>query len=167
MSIMTTLPRAAAVSVGAAGNCPICKGTFESCRCRGGLHPSTPAAPRAGVIGDGIRREDDASGHDGRGYERDETDTNFRQLVRRLAADGDRRAVRAGRRARRTLAEMDPGHTRQPILRMTTTDIVYKASRACTSCGGQGGRMEDTSGDGVSRQTWMTCHACGGTGVQQ
>ncbi|WP_424864078.1 hypothetical protein [Streptomyces sp. MMS24-I29] len=116
--------------VGTTGICPICRGDFETCRCRG--------------------------------YE-----TDFRQLVRHLVADGDDRAQMADRRARRTLAEMDPGHTRQPILRMTTTDIVYKASRACTSCGGQGGRMEDTSGDGVSRQTWMTCRACAGSGVQQ
>ncbi|MER6501606.1 hypothetical protein ABT218_19960 [Streptomyces sp. NPDC001455] len=137
MIIMTTLPRAAAVSVGATGNCPICKGTFESCRCRGGLHPSTPAAPRAGVIGDGIRREDDASGHDGRGYERDETDTSFRQLVRHLAADGDRRAARAGRRARRALAEMDPGHTRQPILRMTTATIAFSTNPCETRRGSE------------------------------
>ncbi|MCZ4125005.1 hypothetical protein [Streptomyces sp. H39-S7] len=39
------------------------------------------------------------------GPERDETDA-FHQLVRHLVADGDCRAAMAGRRARRTLAEM-------------------------------------------------------------
>ncbi|MFF9569915.1 hypothetical protein [Streptomyces sp. NPDC014685] len=121
---------------------------------------TTILSPRAGKIDD-IRREDDA-----RGYERDETD-NFHQLVGRLVATSDTRARTAGRRARRTLAEMDPGHTRQPILRMTTADITYRASRACGSCGGSGGRMEDTSSDGVIRQNWVTCGSCRGSGVQQ
>ncbi|MFI5808414.1 hypothetical protein [Streptomyces sp. NPDC051561] len=40
-----------------------------------------------------------------RGPERDETDA-FHQLVCRLVADGDARAAKAGRRARRTLAQM-------------------------------------------------------------
>ncbi|MEU4954329.1 hypothetical protein [Streptomyces lavendulae] len=40
-----------------------------------------------------------------KGPERDETD-NFHQLVRHLVADGDLRAAKAGRRARRTLAQM-------------------------------------------------------------
>ncbi|MEU3407508.1 hypothetical protein ABZ766_26675 [Streptomyces sp. NPDC006670] len=40
-----------------------------------------------------------------KGPERDETDT-FYQLVRHLVADGDLRAAKAGRRARRTLAQM-------------------------------------------------------------
>ncbi|WP_189828230.1 hypothetical protein [Streptomyces finlayi] len=43
---------------------------------------------------------------DQRGPERDETDAAFHKLVRRLVADGDARAARAGRRARRTLAQM-------------------------------------------------------------
>ncbi|MFB7852797.1 hypothetical protein ACFC34_38090 [Streptomyces sp. NPDC056053] len=121
---------------------------------------TTILSPRAGKIDD-IRREDDA-----RGYERDETDT-FHQLVDRLVVDGDDRARTAGRRARRTLDEMDPGHTLQPILRMTRADIVFKASRACSSCHGQGGRMEDTSGDGAIRRNWVTCSSCRGSGVQQ
>lgn len=49
-----------------------------------------PPAPRAGIVDD---------------KERDETDA-LHQLVRHLVADGDRRARLAGRRARRTLAEM-------------------------------------------------------------
>ncbi|MFF8918408.1 hypothetical protein ACF08M_35180 [Streptomyces sp. NPDC015032] len=85
--------------------------------------------PRAGVIGDDIRREDDSSGHNGSGYERDETDTSFHRLVRRLVVDGDDRARMGGRRARRTYADMVPGaYDRQPALRMTTADIVFKAS---------------------------------------
>lgn len=40
-----------------------------------------------------------------KGPERDETDA-FHRLVRDLVADGDSRAAKAGRRARRTLAEM-------------------------------------------------------------
>ncbi|WP_327169934.1 hypothetical protein [Streptomyces subrutilus] len=40
-----------------------------------------------------------------KGPERDETD-QFHQLVRHLVADGDTRAAKAGRRARRTLAQM-------------------------------------------------------------
>ncbi|MEV2264543.1 hypothetical protein AB0J13_38575 [Streptomyces anulatus] len=70
--------------------------------------------PHAGIADD-IGREDDGGGHDGRGYERDETD-RFHQLVRQLVDDGDDQAAEAGRRARRTLQEMAPGHVRQPVL---------------------------------------------------
>ncbi|MEU5449968.1 hypothetical protein [Streptomyces californicus] len=97
----------------AASTCPLCSGTFETCRCTGGVAPL--GRPRAGVAGD-IRREDDRSGHDGRGYERDESDRAFRGLVEQLVADGDDRAAVAGRRARRTLQEMAPGYVRQPVL---------------------------------------------------
>ncbi|MFJ9703416.1 hypothetical protein [Streptomyces fradiae] len=58
-----------------------------------------PPAPRAGIVDD--KERDDNR----RGYGRDETDA-LHQLVRHLVADGDRRARLAGRRARRTLAEM-------------------------------------------------------------
>ncbi|MFJ1799027.1 hypothetical protein [Streptomyces sp. NPDC088180] len=96
----------------AGSTCPICEGNFETCRCTG----ATPlSSPRAGVADD-IRREDDRSGHDGRGYERDETDRAFHDLVGQLVADGDDRAAVAGRRARRTLQEMAPGYYRQPVL---------------------------------------------------
>ncbi|MFF8423134.1 hypothetical protein [Streptomyces sp. NPDC015680] len=120
---------------------------------------TTILTPNAGKIDD-IRREDDS-----RGYERDETDT-FHQVVGQLVATGDIRARAAGRRTRRTYAAMVPGtYDRQPVLRMTTADIVFMASRPCQSCGGQGGQMVDTSGDGVSRQNWQTCQSCGGSGV--
>lgn len=38
--------------------------------------------------------------------------------------------------------------------------------RACTSCGGAGGRTVDTSDGETTRQHWQTCSACGGTGTQ-
>ncbi|EDY50468.1 hypothetical protein CRV15_28775 (plasmid) [Streptomyces clavuligerus] len=44
----------------------------------------------------------------------------FHRLVRHLTADGDQRAAAADRKARRTLAEMAPGHVRQPLLTPTS-----------------------------------------------
>ncbi|MFD8440185.1 hypothetical protein ACFV2I_34570 [Streptomyces microflavus] len=76
-----------------------------------------------------------------KGPERDETDRAFRDLVEQLVADGDRRALAAGRRARRTLAEMAPGQTRQPVLLMAPQlTFVPTASKAgaddaCALCG--------------------------------
>ncbi|MFD4224757.1 hypothetical protein [Streptomyces griseus] len=106
-----------------------------------------------------------------RGYERDETD-QLHQFVGRLVADGDHRAAAAGRRARRTRAEMAPGQAPQPLLYMTTRKLTFAPSAPaaqsggpCTSCGGKGGKTVDTSGDGVSRQNWQSCQPCGGTGV--
>ncbi|MFF4858617.1 hypothetical protein ACFY2N_27405 [Streptomyces rubiginosohelvolus] len=96
----------------AANSCPICEGNFETCRCTG---VAPLGNPRAGVADD-IRREDDRGGQDGRGYERDETDRCFRQLVVQLVDDGDNRAAVAGRRVRRTLQEMAPGYVRQSVL---------------------------------------------------
>ncbi|MEU3883084.1 hypothetical protein [Streptomyces californicus] len=157
----------------AASTCPVCEGSFETCRCTG---VAPLGRPRAGVADD-IRREDDRSGHDGRGYERDESD-RFHQLVRQLTAEGDGLAAAAGRQARRTLAQMAPGTTRQPVLHLTrqltfTASTASTASvpagpvagRACGDCGGAGGKSVDTSGDGVSRQHWRTCTSCSGTGV--
>ncbi|WP_331764277.1 hypothetical protein OG524_36845 (plasmid) [Streptomyces sp. NBC_01520] len=57
-----------------------------------------------------------------------------------------------GRRAPRTAAEM-------------RARINIAANQACSSCGGTGGRIVDTSGDGVSRQNWESCSSCGGSGV--
>lgn len=80
-----------------------------------------------------ISREDDRAG-DGRGYERDETD-RFHQVIRHLVATGDSRAQAAGRNARRTLADMAPGYTQQPVLRLTR-DLTYRsADDACVLCG--------------------------------
>ncbi|WTI92908.1 hypothetical protein OHB17_42330 (plasmid) [Streptomyces sp. NBC_00724] len=90
-------------------------------------------SPRAGTIDD-IRREDDCGGDDGRGYERDETD-RFHRVVHQLVADGDDRAWAAGRRARRTLAEMVPGYTRQPVLHLTRPLNFRAADDACVLCG--------------------------------
>ncbi|MEU9678722.1 hypothetical protein AB0D92_35160 [Streptomyces parvus] len=61
---------------------------------------STLSAPRAGLADD---------------MTRDETD-RFQQLVQQLVDDGDDRAAAAGRQARRTLQEMNPGYVRQPVL---------------------------------------------------
>ncbi|MFE1824000.1 hypothetical protein ACFW9S_34025 [Streptomyces anulatus] len=106
------------------GTCPDCKGSFETCRCTG----VATLAPRAGTIGD-IGREDDQSGDDGRGYERDETERAFQRLVQQLVVDGDDRAAGAGRRARRTLQEMAPGYIRQPVL------TLYRPAMADDACG--------------------------------
>ncbi|MBD2835146.1 hypothetical protein ACN6LF_006108 [[Kitasatospora] papulosa] len=76
-----------------------------------------PWAGRAADVGREIGRQDDRSGDDGRGYERDETD-RFHQYVHGLVLHGDTRARTASRRARRTLAEMAPGYKRQPILQL-------------------------------------------------
>ncbi|MFJ2629975.1 hypothetical protein ACIO6T_43310 [Streptomyces sp. NPDC087532] len=62
----------------------------------------------------------------------DETE-QFHQLVQQLVADGDDRAQTAGRRARRTLAEMAPGYDRQPILYLTRP--LTMADDACVLCG--------------------------------
>lgn len=35
----------------------------------------------------------------------------------------------------------------------------------CTSCGGTGGHVEDTSSEGVARQNWVSCPTCHGTGT--
>ncbi|MFI5752555.1 hypothetical protein ACIBBE_43445 [Streptomyces sp. NPDC051644] len=69
-----------------------------------------------------------------RGYERDETD-QFHQVVGQLVATGDHRARTAGRRARRTLAEMAPGYERQPVLLLTCPLPVRAANDACGICG--------------------------------
>ncbi|MET9694315.1 hypothetical protein ABZY81_38850 [Streptomyces sp. NPDC006514] len=62
----------------------------------------TIPAPSNGLYSD-MEEEDNR-----RGPERDETDA-FHRLVRDLVADGDMRAEKAGRRARRTLVQMKAG----------------------------------------------------------
>ncbi|MET8746178.1 hypothetical protein [Streptomyces sp. NPDC004728] len=83
---------------------------------------------------DEIHREDESSGHNGSGYERDETDTSFHRLVRRLVTDGDHRAQSAGRSACRTLAEMAPGYERQPVLLLTRPLPMRAGDDACPIC---------------------------------
>ncbi|MEV8455523.1 hypothetical protein AB0467_28475 [Streptomyces sp. NPDC052095] len=78
--------------------------------------------PRAGWYED--REEDDNQ----RGFERDETDTDFHRLVQHLVAGGDDQARKAGRRTRRTLAEMAPGYVRQPVL------VLHRPVMANDSC---------------------------------
>ncbi|MET9646187.1 hypothetical protein [Streptomyces syringium] len=43
-------------------------------------------------------------------------------------------------------------------------DTQASAGQDCRDCDGKRGRMVDTSGDGVTRQTWKSCTTCGGTG---
>ncbi|MFD8477483.1 hypothetical protein ACFV2E_36425 [Streptomyces globisporus] len=145
---------------------------MEVCTCRGGVavldqHTETIPAPTAGGgYGDWEDRDNQ------RGPERDETDTDlFRQLVRQLVDDGDDRAATAGRRARRTVKEMT-GQSLPPVLHMTrpltftpTAPAGPVAGGQCTSCGGYGGKVVDTSDGTVTRQTWHSCIPCGGTGV--
>ncbi|WP_329595904.1 hypothetical protein OG195_44870 (plasmid) [Streptomyces sp. NBC_01362] len=99
---------------------------------------NTTLTPRAGVadeVGREIGREDDRSGN-GSGYERDETDTSFYQLIRHMVATGDIHARAVGRRACRTYADMVPGaYDRQPVLHMTTATITFMASQPCQSVG--------------------------------
>ncbi|WP_370424317.1 hypothetical protein AB8O64_36815 (plasmid) [Streptomyces sp. QH1-20] len=52
--------------------------------------------------------------------------------------------------------------TSDQLVREAATRV--SAGRKCASCRGKGGRMVDTSSDGVTRQTWQTCTACGGSG---
>ncbi|MEU1798259.1 hypothetical protein [Streptomyces californicus] len=127
--------------------------------------PTVPAPAAAGGYG-GWEDEDNQ-----KGYERDETDT-FHQFVGRLVLGGDHRAAAAGRQARRTLAQIAPGATRQPVLLLTRPLTFTPSAPAgpvaggtCGSCNGAGGKTIDTSGDGVTRQHWQTCTSCSGTGV--
>lgn len=83
---------------------------------------------RAGLADD-MEREDNR-----RGFERDETDSAFRQLVHHLVVDGDDRARSAGRQARRTLAEMAPGYERQPVLLLTRTLDYRPSNGRCPLC---------------------------------
>ncbi|WJV51775.1 hypothetical protein [Streptomyces flavofungini] len=80
-----------------------------------------------------------------RAQERDETDTRqLRTLVRDLVVESDQIAAAAGRKARRTLQEMAPGHKRQPVLilhRPLMTDghqprrLRQDAEDSCPLCG--------------------------------
>ncbi|WP_405669053.1 hypothetical protein OG379_41250 (plasmid) [Streptomyces sp. NBC_01166] len=84
--------------------------------------------PRAGLADDMTEDDND------RGFERDETDKAFRRLVDHMVVDGDDRARSAGRQARRTLAEMDPGYERQPVLLLTRPLTFRSANSACPMC---------------------------------
>ncbi|MFD3641484.1 hypothetical protein [Streptomyces griseus] len=139
---MTSTQTPPAPGAATTGTCPLCNGTFDTCRCRGCVavldRPTeTIPSPTAGGGYGGMEEDDNA-----KGFERDETD-QFHQVVRRLTDQGDRRAAVAGRRARRTLAEMAPGQSRQPVLRMVDRPLVFLpttaarsgADDACVLCG--------------------------------
>jgi len=93
------------------------------------MNSMTPTldAPRAGLADD--MTEDDNR----RGFERDETD-RFHQLVQQLVDDGDDCARSAGRQARRTLTEMDPGYQRQPVLLLTPAVTFRPSNGQCPLC---------------------------------
>ncbi|MER5747132.1 hypothetical protein ABT097_28170 [Streptomyces sp. NPDC002225] len=115
-----------------------------------------PAAPlRAGWFEDEEQRDTDL------GPMPDETE--FHQLVQHLVDHGDTRARTAGRRARRTYAEMVPGpYTRQPVLRMTTTSITFTPSPQPAPHGN--GRMQCDQCRGWFGFTAWTCDACRAAG---
>ncbi|MFE4018560.1 hypothetical protein ACFXPZ_14220 [Streptomyces sp. NPDC059101] len=62
--------------------------------------------------------------------------------------------IPAGHRAPRTVAEM-------------RARINIAMNQACSRCSGAGGTVIDSSGGGVTRQSWQTCTACNGSGVAQ
>ena len=84
-------------------------------------------SPRAGWYEDQEQKDNDL------GPMPDETE--FHQFVQHLIDDGDDRARAAGRRARRTLAEMIPGYEQQPVLRLTGPLTFQSADDACAICG--------------------------------
>ncbi|MFF9690520.1 hypothetical protein [Streptomyces sp. NPDC014623] len=156
------------IPASASGVCPVCKLIPEACTCTGVSQLRTVLAPRAGVAEE-IGRQDDRSGDDGRGYERDETDRCFRELVEQLVADGDDRAAVAGRRARRTLAEMAPGYDRQPVLLLTrpfefrATDTAPQSLPAPPS---NSGGLQCDRCQGWFGVTGWTCAACLAVGAR-
>ncbi|MFF8513228.1 hypothetical protein ACF064_34750 [Streptomyces sp. NPDC015492] len=92
------------------GKCPICRGTFESCRRR--RRPAWTAPSVRAWVGEDIHDEDEAKGYE------PEPEARFHELVQHLVADGDRRARSVGRQARRTREQMAPGHQPRELLSM-------------------------------------------------
>lgn len=115
MKISMTQPQQ---PVGAA-TCPECSGSFETCTC--GVRPGILQAG----LDDVIKRIEEEDNEDGPSYV-------VRKLVQHLVADGDARALGAGRQARRTLDQMMPGYTRQPVLILHRPRM---ANDACPLCG--------------------------------
>ncbi|GGZ18452.1 hypothetical protein [Streptomyces nitrosporeus] len=135
------------------GTCPHSRGTFETCTCTG-ISVDTHALQTGGYGG----MEDDDNQ---RGYERDETDTSFHQLVERLVATGDTRARAAGRRSRRTLAEMMPGYDRQPVLRLVRPLEFKRADEACPLCGYWTCRCSGIAPAPTENSGQLQCDTCG------
>ncbi|MFI8008279.1 hypothetical protein [Streptomyces sp. NPDC086010] len=116
---------------------------------------ATLNSPRAGLADD-MTRDDNR-----RGFERDETDTAFRDLVHQLVHDGDDRADSAGRHARRTLAEMAPGYERQPVLLLTRPLDFRSANDACVLCGFWTCRCGGVAPAPVESSGQLQCDTCG------
>ncbi|WLQ69193.1 MULTISPECIES: hypothetical protein [Streptomyces] len=109
----------------------------------------TTLVPRAGWLEDQERDDNQ------RGFERDETDNAFRQLVHHLVVDGDARARSAGRQARRTLAEMDPGYELQPVL-LLAPKVTFRPSN------GQRPRSTAPAPVPVENSGTLQCDTCSG-----
>ncbi|MFJ6355171.1 hypothetical protein ACIQKB_37650 [Streptomyces sp. NPDC092046] len=107
--------------------CPECSGTLDFCTCG-----TRPGSLRGGLSDEArkIESEDDA-----RGFEPEDA---LDRVVHQFVADGDARAVRAGRRARRTLGEMMPGYERQPILILHQPRMAQDACPLCLRWGCNG-----------------------------
>ncbi|MFJ8982918.1 hypothetical protein [Streptomyces sp. NPDC102282] len=95
---------------------------------------STLVAPRAGIADD--MTEDD----NGRGYERDETDTAFRQLVAHLVADGHRTAGTEGPAGVGGFFSPQPGLllSGEPTYRADVLEVRQNTLQ-CDQCGGRFG----------------------------
>ncbi|MDV9189779.1 hypothetical protein R6L23_16410 [Streptomyces sp. SR27] len=142
------------------GNCTRCGGSFETCRCgdrpqNGGTLPLPPV--RAGVIDD-IHEEDEA-----KGYEHEELH-RFHELVKDLVADSDRRAQRAALQARRSLGEMDPGYTRQPLLTLHRPEMADDACPLCLRwrCNGTNCLPTALAPTATPQSAAGQCSRCGG-----
>jgi DnaJ-class molecular chaperone len=78
----------------------------------------------------------------------------------RPAAPQSRRLVAAG-----TIRRHHGRTTRLTATAAGVTGSIRPTAGGCGDCGGLGGHTEDTSGGGVTRQTWRTCQTCRGTGA--
>ncbi|MEV0874793.1 hypothetical protein AB0932_27455 [Streptomyces sp. NPDC006682] len=110
---------------------------------------TTTLVPRAGWLED-QERDDNHRGN------------AFRQLVHRLAVDGDARARSAGRQARRTLAEMDPGYYRQPVLLLAPAVTFRSANDVCGLCGWWTCRCLSAAPAPAENSGQIQCDQCGG-----
>lgn len=86
------------------------------------------------------------------------------QLLDRMRAEGDARAALAGRRARRTLQEMDPGYVRQPILTLHRPAMADDACPVCTRwrCNGTDCPPAALASTKTPQCTSGQCSRCGG-----
>ncbi|MFG2841104.1 hypothetical protein ACGFYE_39710 [Streptomyces zaomyceticus] len=86
------------------------------------------------------------------------------QLLDRMRAEGDARAKRAGRRARRTLQEMEPGYVRQPVLILHRPVMADDICPACErwGCTGTNCPPSALAITTTPQSTSGQCSSCGG-----